>query len=864
MTPLLLTMLVVPVAVNPSLAAGERLVNAPLPPSLDGRLAFAFLVARAEAPATEGLVVSIRLEAQPSSAQLSSVERGGCTLDRLPSGRVASVGPVVSGWCRWEALWSLAAYPWVKRVEPLDGVFALPSAPVSTTAREVEATQLREGAPRARGGAGIVIADIDSGFDPFHPFLFRADGGAFEWLDVNANGQFDPGIDCVDFNRNGAVDPGETLLVLKAPIANLLSGAAFNTAPAFAAGLDWLFQDENGDGQRNQGADPPYGDGKDTFGEQLYLADDVDENGTLDLGERVLRLKTPKVKAALGWAAGDAWNTAPSVTYRRGVNLSKLLSTYPVPGLADHGTLIAGTLVGGTPALTRYAGLVPDAELIVASWNNTNQVSALAWAKSEGAHIVNGELAKYVNEFLDGSSNLELACDEASAGGVLQVAAAGNLGSQKKHREALHQRGSRTVPLTIPPGRARLTTFSFVWRGAPSEQLSFEVEFNGTTVELQPANGTAQVGNDMVAWGTATSTRGTQLKSIRLWAPAGQTLTGQTVKVIVTNDGPPVEVHGYVSDNYSGWGAGVFWAADASDRSTLCSPATSDKTVAVSSYRLDAPEEGSSPGALAAFSSRGPRVDGRKAIDVTAPEDHISSFRLPNGAFAQMAIGSGTSNAAPMVTAVAALLKALDPAASPDSIRAGLRAHAASDAHTGAVPNDVWGAGKLRGYQAAKLGLAVVSVPPTARGTVVRLKGRLELDASASTDPESDPVTFRWDLDYDGEFDEGPLPSPQLTTQRAAAPWVKLEVTDSHGRSGRALIRVVDGVEATRLPDVLGPSAAGCTGAPSPPMWCLGTLVVMAIGASRRRRLTAEKLQGPATRAVEPWRDEGVATPTSR
>jgi len=781
--------------------------------------------------------VSVRLEGVPSAAQLTSVERAGCTLDRLPSGRVASVGPVVSGWCRFDALWSLAAYPWVKRVEPLEGPFALPSTPTSTTAREVEATQLRERTPRGRAGAGVVIADIDSGFDPFHPFLFRADGGAFEWLDVDGNGQFDPGLDGVDFNRNRTFDPGEQLLVLKAPIADLLSGTTFNTAPEFVAGVDWLFQDENGDGQRNQGADPPYGDLKDTFGEQLYLADDVNENGVLDVGERVLRLKTPKIKAALGWATDDAWNAAPSVTYRRGVNLSKLLSSYPVAGLSDHGTLIAGTLVGGTPSLTRYAGLAPDAELIVASWNNTNQVSALAWAKSEGAQMVNWELAKYVNEFLDGSSNLELACDQASAGGVLQVAAAGNLGSQKKHRQALHQRGRRTVPLTIPPGRARFTTFSFVRRDAPADQLSFELEVNGTTVALEAENGTAQAGNDMVAWGTATSTRGTQLKTIRVWAPTGQVLGGQTVNVLVTNAGPPIEVHGYVSDSYSGWGAGVFWAADHSDRSTLCSPATSDSTMAISSYRRDAPEEGRSPGAFAAFSSQGPRVDGLKTVELTAPEDHLSSFRLPGGAFGQMAFGSGTSNAAPMVTGIAALLKALDPKASPESIRARLRAHAASDAQTGPVPNDVWGAGRLRGYQAAMLGPARVSEPPIARGTAVRLGGRVELDASTSTDPEADPVTFRWDLDYDGELDEGALTSPQVTTQRPVAPWVKLEVTDTHGRSGRVLIRVVDGIEAERLPDVLGPMASpGCGGAPGAPMWSLATLALMAVCTRRRGR----------------------------
>lgn len=862
MTPLLMLMWFVPAAVvDQPLPAGQRLLAPTLPPVLDGRLALAYLMSRNEADSADatarnitanGLAVSIRLASPATLERVADLERAGCSVDRLPSGDVANVGTVMSAFCRWEALWNLAARDWVKRVEPMTAGLTPALLPSSTTDREVEATQLREVATGIHGGQGVVIADIDSGFDPFHPFLFRADGGAYPWIDANNNGFFDPGTDSVDFNRNGKADTGERLLTLKAPITDLVNGSVYNSDGAFVAGVDWLFQDENGDGARNQGSEPPYGDLKDTFGEQLYVADDVNENGALDIGERVIRLKTPKIKAALGWAPGQPFATAPSVTYRRGINLSKLLASYPQADLAMHGTLIAGTLVGGSPHFSRYSGVAPEAELVIASYNNTNLIAALAWARREGAQIVNWERANWVDDFLDGSTNLEQACDQASAQGVLQVVAAGNLGGTRKHRQASHAQGTRSVPLTIPPNLTRSTTFSFLWREAPADQLSFTLEINGMKVSMAAPSGSASAGDDTVMWASATSTRETHLRSVRISAPTGTLLAGQTVSILVENTGATVELNSYVSDPTSGWAQGVFWPEDATDRSTLCSPSTADTALAIGSYRIDHPAAGSSKGALAAYSAQGPRIDGLRSIDLVAPDDHIASVRL-TPELGEMAIGSGTSNAAPMVTAVAALLKAMTPSATTPELRERLRTHAGREPEMGTLPNDQWGAGKVRAHQAANLGEPINSSPPVARGSATLWGNRLELDAQASTDPEGELLSYQWDVDYDGTLEGQPSTAAQSTleTPHTSGEWVKLVVTDPHGRIGRTLVRIQSGaaqdagISDAGIPEPLSeqaPEPKGCSCASSSNamswVWALSAVVFVRIS----RRLIATRL----------------------
>jgi PKD repeat protein len=56
-------------------------------------------------------------------------------------------------------------------------------------------------------------------------------------------------------------------------------------------------------------------------------------------------------------------------------------------------------------------------------------------------------------------------------------------------------------------------------------------------------------------------------------------------------------------------------------------------------------------------------------------------------------------------------------------------------------------------------------------------------DASASTDPDLEPVSYAWDLDNDGQFDDGTLAKASMTFMKAGSYIVRLKVADGHGQS---------------------------------------------------------------------------------
>ena len=75
-------------------------------------------------------------------------------------------------------------------------------------------------------GKGVVVGDVDSGIDIFHPMFFFADGGEFDWIDNDNDGKFTLGTDGVDLNRDGKADNTEILryLEIKDNIWGMLPG----------------------------------------------------------------------------------------------------------------------------------------------------------------------------------------------------------------------------------------------------------------------------------------------------------------------------------------------------------------------------------------------------------------------------------------------------------------------------------------------------------------------------------------------------------------------------------------------------------------------------------------------------------------
>ena len=109
--------------------------------------------------------------------------------------------------------------------------------------------------------------------------------------------------------------------------------------------------------------------------------------------------------------------------------------------------------------------------------------------------------------------------------------------------------------------------------------------------------------------------------------------------------------------------------------------------------------------ALAPFSSMGPRRDGVRKPDLSAPGQGIMSSKSADYAAGTNGIAtdgfhvllSGTSMSAPHVTGTVALLlgRAAWTGQGPSAVRDRLRATTREDSYTGVVPNDAWGFGKL-------------------------------------------------------------------------------------------------------------------------------------------------------------------------
>jgi glucose/arabinose dehydrogenase len=93
----------------------------------------------------------------------------------------------------------------------------------------------------------------------------------------------------------------------------------------------------------------------------------------------------------------------------------------------------------------------------------------------------------------------------------------------------------------------------------------------------------------------------------------------------------------------------------------------------------------------------------------------------------------------------------------------------------------------LRGGTIRRIRYSAANQPPIARATANPTNGPVPLavsfDGTSSADPEGDPLTYAWDLDGDGAFDDSTSPKPTLTYATAKVYQVSLRVTDAKGAS---------------------------------------------------------------------------------
>src|SRR5690606_11701305 len=118
--------------------------------------------------------------------------------------------------------------------------------------------------------------------------------------------------DAVDLNDNGVVDRNEILRVLDGAFIKDFDDAAIqNLDGILQTRADWLYADLNRDRERNVGRSAGFDEQTPAYGEPIFVVDDVNGNGRLDPGEKLVRLKTSKIRKFVD----------SDTSYQRGLNL---------------------------------------------------------------------------------------------------------------------------------------------------------------------------------------------------------------------------------------------------------------------------------------------------------------------------------------------------------------------------------------------------------------------------------------------------------------------------------------------------------------------------------------------------------------
>jgi subtilisin family serine protease len=370
---------------------------------------------------------------------------------------------------------------------------------------------------------------------------------------------------------------------------------------------------------------------------------------------------------------------------------------------SGHGTHVAGVMVGnGFYSNGLYAGAANAAELYV--YKTTNDLDGTNWsadlikaihrAVDQGVRIFNLSIGTY-NDFNDGSDPLEQAVDWAREQGMLVVVAAGNEAQTFGHTTFSLAPGESSpvfqylVPNFLPEIGNISHSLQVIWRDGLASDPNIRLEAIGLDI-------TDSLGEEYYAL----SPRGTESKRYLLETEVAP-LSQKTISLQLFNDaleGDAVDVH-----VFRVLGLGALQPAVAA--STVMSPGLADLALCVGawtskeSYTDASGNLNAIPTAvfdtLASFSSHGPRLDGAQKPDLCAPGVSIisvlsasasvapSSLVDNDGVFgegdANYSVRNGTSFAAPMVCAAAALLAETAPHLDADALEAALLATCANE-----------------------------------------------------------------------------------------------------------------------------------------------------------------------------------------
>ena len=709
----------------------------------------------------------------------------------------------------------------------------------------------------ALSGKGIVVGDIDTSADVFHPAFFRPLPPK-PWVDVDGDGALTPGKDGFDLDGDGTISAREVLRVLPSHARGLFSSQVIDGTgdPRFDPAWDYLYLDENGDGRRNVGQEVDGAETRPGMAEATFVADDVDGDGTIRQPERLWRLGESKFRAV----------SHKGKVYRRGENLSQFTPAIDYPDDAAHATAVLGTIAGGQAGVSRYLGFAYDADLLLVTsqWDTISLTKKLDWLVSEGANVVVTELGVWGYEVSDGSTELETAIDAAVTKGTLVVSPSGNLGVSQKHAFAEIAPGADYVNEALDYGSgARVVWASATWVEG-DQPLGARATIEGKTYDVG-VDGTQKLEDGRVlkaVHGVTPKGSGYLLMSLnRGNAPELPLSVGLALRSLGTK---PLHASLFLLDDMSSWDGGWTWK-ESTAAGTMCSPSFATQTIAVGAVALHVgpgyyPDDTESPLSLRGFSGRGPDLFGDAGVDLVAPDNAIAAspdtYELgttkAGGVEAPLAEFGGTSGAGPEVAGVAALMFEAHPGESATQIRARMLAAARPDGTLAALSEAERGLGRLQIDLVSPSSEPKVTLAAPARARA----GETVTISASVTGAAPGGLRVRWDVGATGE------PGPETTELSRALVQpegpldVLVEGVDSAGASSRATARVArDASSSTRPPHVEPPRLAAEPEGPTVqasggdcsvvargagPQGAVAAFVALGVALARRRRSPVE------------------------
>jgi len=400
-----------------------------------------------------------------------------------------------------------------------------------------------------------------------------------------------------------------------------------------------------------------------------------------------------------------------------------------------HGTHVAGTVWGsGVSSNGRWMGMAPDCDPIYLkigddSTSNASTAAVVGAIKAAAtwcdADILTMSYGGF-DGFEDGGSPEEQAVDWATGQGLTCFMSAGNSAWGFVHVSGTLQPGELSEPFqsVIKDAHEGATAGFFLsWYDGPDTSVhrmltAFVLDGNGDTVRLDSP-------------GQLSSLRGTETREYLLHDPLPRDSSSMFFYAYNNSD-QPQQFHIRVYSTI--W----YMRFMRHDRSyTVCVPSTADSCISVGAYTArswwkdfqgNEHDDGYQHGAIAYFSSLGPRIDGVMKPNITAPGQRTISCRDTvtyrigaaqdwlivsnsgeSGLPADYLVLMGTSMSSPAAAGTAALMLEAKPDMTTSQLRDLIYSTARTDDFTGQVPNLTWGWGKIDVMRALE---SIREVPP--------------------------------------------------------------------------------------------------------------------------------------------------------